>query len=258
MLWFYYHERNIDTKMKSGSSYFHIKEDLEAFKSKYYVEFRDQQNKITGIEENGIKNKCEVLNDYYKKVEDFERKHKIKSQAKFRSTVLEEFCGYLFKDLPEIKQLGLNFFNKSIFAGLKIASNGDMKIQTKDVDFCIGKEFKVVVEKKEVDLIIPLVAIECKTYLDNTMFSEGQFTAQKLKNGTPNVKVYIFTERNEVGLSNLPSQSPIDEVFVIKENETAIDYKVVYDFFKVVRFEIQNAKRENNIKLPGRLLNIKQ
>lgn len=256
MFWFY-HERNIDTKMKSGSSYFHIKDELEAFKSKYYVKFRDQQNEITGIEENDIKNKCEVLNDYYKKVEGFEQKHKIKSQSKFRSTVLEEFCGYLFKDLPEIKQLDLNFFNKSIFAGLKIASNGDMKIQTKDVDFCIGKEFKIVVEKKEVDLVIPLAAIECKTYLDNTMFSEGQFTAQKLKNGTPNVKVYIFTERNEIKLDNLPSQSPIDEVFVIKENNPEIDYKVVYDFFKVVQSEIQNARRENNIKLPGRLLNSK-
>lgn len=256
MFWFY-HERNIDTKMKSGSPYFHIKNELETFKSKYYVKFRDQQNEITGIEENDIRNKCEVLNNYYKKVEDFEQKHKIKSQSKFRSTVLEEFCGYLFKDLPEIKQLYLNFFNKSIFAGLKIASNGDMKIQTKDVDFCIGKEFKIVVEKKEVDLVIPLVAIECKTYLDNTMFSEGQFTAQKLKNGTPNVKVYIFTERNEIKLDNLPSQSPIDEVFVIKENNPEIAYKVVYDFFKVVQSEIQNARRENNIKLPGRLLNSK-
>lgn len=257
MFWFY-HERNIDTKMRRGSSYFHIAKELKEFKTEHYLPFRDKQNKITGIKENDIKNKCEILNNYYKKVEDFEQKHKIRSQSKFRSTVLEEFCGYLFKDLPEIKQLDLNFFNKSIFAGLKIASNGDMKIQTKDVDFCIGKEFKIVVEKKEVDLVIPLAAIECKTYLDNTMFSEGQFTAQKLKNGTPNVKVYIFTERNEIKLDNLPSQSPIDEVFVIKENNPEIDYKVVYDFFKVVQSEIQNARRENNIKLPGRLLNITQ
>ncbi|MBI5875433.1 MAG: hypothetical protein HZB81_06280 [Deltaproteobacteria bacterium] len=35
--------------MKSGSPYFHIKDELEAFKSKYYVKFRGQQNEITGI-----------------------------------------------------------------------------------------------------------------------------------------------------------------------------------------------------------------
>lgn len=257
MFWFY-HERNIDTKMRKGSSYFHIKTELEEFKKKHYEPFKDKQNKISDIKEGDIERKVKILNDYYPMVEDFEQKHKIKSQAKFRSTVLEEFCGYLFKDLPEIKQMDLNFFNKCIFAGLKIDSKGNMKIQTKDVDFCIGKEFKIFIEKKEIGLIIPLVAIECKTYLDNTMFSEGQFTAQKLKNGTPNVKVYIFTERNEVGLNNLPSQSPIDEIFVIRENEPEIDYKTVYDFFRVVQLEIQNAKKENNIKLPGRLLNIKQ
>ena len=76
-----------------------IKRELEDFKTKHYALFKNQQDKIFGIRENDIRKKVNILNDYYPRVESFEQNHKIKSQAKFRSTVLEEFCGYLFKDI---------------------------------------------------------------------------------------------------------------------------------------------------------------
>lgn len=200
----------------------------------------------------------DLLNDYLKEANKLLEKYPITPQSKFRPTILEEFPGYLFKDLQAMEDLELDIFNKNIFAGLKIKSDGHVKIQTKDVDFCIGKKYKIKLNNQTETLIIPLVSIECKTYLDKTMFSEAQFTAQKLKNGTPSVKVYIFTEKNQVGLDKLPSQSPIDEIFVIRQDKNKIQSDVIYDFFLEVSNVLKIASSKEEIELPGRLLNYKK
>ena len=121
--------------------------------------------------------------------------NRIASQSKFRPTILEEFCGFIFKDLPKVKELGLGFYNKKIFAGMGINSAGRPVIKTKDIDFCIGKHFIINFGEFSEDIIIPIVAIECKTYTDKTMLNEAQFATQKLKQGSPNTKVYMFVRR---------------------------------------------------------------
>ena len=224
-----YHNNNIINKIKNN--YKSIGEDIESFRVEYYEKFYNKIVEIKDLSYESIKDKVILLDGYMKRAKSFEAHNKITAQSKFYSTILEEFCGYLFKDLPELNSLGLDFYNKKIFAGMKIDYQGKVIVQSKDVDFCIGKSFQLEIGDSSYIVIIPVVAIECKTYLDNTMFNEAQFSAQKLKNGTPDVKIFILTERNEIGLDKLPSQSPIDEVFVIKQNEESINSDVVYDLF---------------------------
>ncbi len=253
MNWFY-HGSNIETKI--GNDYHNKGEEIRRFRELHYDTFREEMLGIHGIDNESCNRKVKLLNQYYLEVDRCVEDCGITHQSKFRPTVLEEFCGYLFHRLPEVNELGLGFFHKNIFAGIKIDATGRMQIDTKDVDFCIGKGYEILVEENERRLIVPVVAIECKTYIDNTMFSEAQFTAQKLKNGTPDVRVFVLTEKNEVALDKLPSQTPVDEIFVIRRPKPHIDESVVWDFFQEVSRTIKRVAIEDTIRLPGRLLNL--
>ena len=248
------HEHNLDTKMTS-SVYSYRAKDFASFKSGVYLPYQKQQMAITETSQQAIFNKVELLQEYYRKVDDFNRGGWISSQSKFRPTVLEEFCGYLFKDLPEVQTLGLDFFKRGIYAGLRIDQHGNAELETRDVDFCIGKMVKAAFANKTYHIKIPIVAIECKTFLDKTMFSGAQFTAQKFKGGAPRVKYLIITERNEVKLSEIPSETPVDQIYVLRDGaDDPIDRDTVWDFFCEVKAKVERAILEQVIKLPGKLL----
>ena len=136
--------------------------------------------------------------------------------------------------------------------------NGKTYVKTKDVDCCIGKELKVDFGGHKQTFIMPIVAIECKTYTDKTMFSEAQFTAQTLKKGSPNVRVFILSETNQVALSEIPSQTPIDQFFALRggkgDEKKPIDLNVLWDFFEEIRRAIRRTTEITERKLPGKLI----
>ncbi|MDD3840857.1 MAG: Bpu10I family restriction endonuclease [Clostridia bacterium] len=252
----HYHGHNILTKIKSN--YGGNKQAFQHFYQNRYKKFRASLISIKGADLNDVKQKVDILNDYYLSVETFERKYNVSSQSKFRSTLLEEFNGYLFQNIPEIDKLQLDFFNKGIYAGMKIDASGKISIITKDVDFCIGKKFNIKIDDIQLDLIIPIVAIEVKTYLDATMFNEVQFSMQIIKNATPNVKNYVLMERNEVKSDKIISSradSPLDEMFVLKGNiDQPIDYNTVYEYYQEI-YKALTSNLNTKIKMPGRLFN---
>jgi hypothetical protein len=137
-----------------------------------------------------------------------------------------------------------------------ISEGGIPRVITKDVDFCIAKEITADFEGNKYLVRIPIIAIEAKTYIDKTMFNEAQFTASILKQGTPNVKVYVFAIRNEIGLDQIPSTSPLDEVFIVS-GDGKIDEDTVYDFYREIAEAISRIKEEALITLPGRLFKLK-
>jgi len=258
-----YHEHNLKAKITSPK-YKRYLELFEKFIKEVYEPFKQKQMAIKGIKKGDIKKKLKLLEKYYKEVDKFIRqfpeaqRSNLSSRAKLRPTILEEFCCYLFKDLPEMEKLGLSFFNKKVFAGLGIDEKGNTYIKTKDVDCCIGKELKVDFSGHKQTFIVPIVAIECKTYTDKTMFSEAQFTAQTLKKGSPNVRVFILSETNQVALDEIPSQTPIDQFFAIRGGKGAenkpIDLDVLWDFFEEVRSVIRRTTEITERKLPGKLI----
>ena len=248
---YFYHGTNLDGKIRSD--YKMLGDEFLEFKSQFYAPYQQNQMSITGIEQSQILEKARLLLEYYKQIDDFIEKQsenydiKITSQSKFRPTVLEEFCGYLFKDIPEINQLGLDFFNKNVFAGVVLDRLGNAKLKTKDIDFCIGKRFDVTIGDQSHEIIIPVIAVECKTYIDKTMFSESQFTAQKMKQGSPNVRVYCIAERNEIDVNELPTkgQTPLDQIFIIRGKPTnPIDSGAIFSFFNEVKTTLERLSRE--------------
>jgi hypothetical protein len=246
---FFYHESNIDGKCRDrkGNKYRRIFQECINFKRDFYTPYKESQKAINGISREDIDRKVALLNGYYPYVDDFLAEHHITSQAKFRPTVLEEFCGFLLKDIPEIQRLNLDFFNKGVFAGIVLDREGNARIKTKNIDFCIGKKFDVNIGEDQYPIIIPVIAIECKTYIDKTMLSEAQFTAQKMKQGSPNVKVYCVSERNEVDVNEIPTKgrTPLDQIFIIRGITTnPVNNTAVFEFFNEVKNTLEKLSRE--------------
>ena len=134
---------------------------------------------------------------------------------------------------------------KSFKANLKLINNA--KIKTKDIDFCIGKKFDVNIGEDHHPIIIPVIAIECKTYIDKTMLSEAQFTAQKMKQGSPNVKVYCVSERNEIDVDEVPTKgrTPLDQIFIIRGKTTnLVSNDAVFEFFNEIKIALEKLSRE--------------
>lgn len=244
------HLRNFENKI--SSDYKDRGTDFETFKQQHYDPYFTNQNAIVETTEAAIEKRVQTLDIYYTQVNRFNSREWITAQSKFRPTILEEFCGFLFKDSKEIRRLGLGLFSSEVFAGIKIDENGKVKTQTKYVDFCIGKRVNATFEGVPCKFIIPVIAIECKTYLDNTMFSEAQFTAQKLKQGAPNVRTYIIAETNEVKIEQIPSQSPITQVFIArKDKNSLLDPKVFIKLYSEVSDVLKGLAEVKTIEFPG-------
>lgn len=250
---FFVHEDNLEAKIKGN--YKKRRSDFQNFKSQSYIPYKTAQLQLKGIAREAIFKRVTLLEAYFRKADAFNKGNWISFQSKFRPTILEEFCGYLFKDLPQVSSLGLTFFKKGVYAGLNIDKDGKVRIKTKDIDFCIGKVVQAEFAESRYEIKIPIVGVECKTYIDNTMFSEAQFTAQKLKGGAPEIKVFVIAETNAIDVNQLPSQSPVDQIYILREKVSSpIEPTVVWELFNEVKQAIEMVSLERIIKLPGKLL----
>jgi len=247
------HQHNLETKITTD--YKKRGQDFAEFKTNVYLPYQEKQLRITEITRQAIFDKVQLLEEYYWDIDEFNSDRWITPQSKFRPTVLEEFCGYLFKDLPRVQSLGLGFLKRGIYAGMRIAQAGNAQLETRDIDFCIGKVIKATFADKPCDIRIPVVAIECKTYLDKTMLSGAQFTAQKIKGGTPRVAFFVIAERNEGNLDEIPSETSIDQICIMRDGENdPIDLQTVWDFFCEVKGVLERTSKAKIVSLPGKLL----
>jgi len=252
---YFYHKRNLQGKI--DNNYKNKGHIINRFMNLYYIPYSQRQLSINGIDKRSIFRRVALLNIYYHRIDSFlDGNAWITTQSKMRSTILEEFCGYLFKDLPIITKMGLGFFNKKVYSGIAINQKGGIFPKTKDVDFCIGKAIGADFGGKRFNIIVPLIAIECKTWLDKTMFSEAQYTAQKLKQGAPNVKVYILSGYSGIDKDEVPSkgQTPIDQVFLIGDTRTNVNKNAIYGFFSEVSYDLKKATKQIEINNIGKLL----
>ena len=254
------HENNLRNKIKNNYKF--KGKEIEKLFEEDYLPMRDQIDKIIFSETdiNQFKKATEIFNDYYNKLNVFSARYGIMSQSKFASTFLEEISSYLFKDLPDIKSNALGVYNKHIYAGLKISSKHQVDIIKKDVDFCIGKKVVVNIENQTaIELIIPVVAVEVKTYLDATMFGEVKSSSKAIKSASPNSRTYVL-----MGYKNLADEhiiaarqdSVLNEIFVLRANENApMDAETIYEYWSEVNSAISGLATESRILVPGKLIN---
>ena len=144
-------------------------------------------------------------------------------------TIMEEFFYLLFNKLMQIHGIcesnlfvgkGNSYVSLSFTPGsfAEIFSRPGAYIHTKDQDFMLGASVKVTVEagtKKETEeTVIPVIAIECKTYLERNMLDSCAATARRLKNAMPYC-VYIVAAEYMKMEGAAPELTDIDEVYIM-------------------------------------------
>lgn len=254
------HENNFKSKIKKN--YKGLGKKINNFYQNVYLKTKNDLMSIdfSNSDTETFKIATKIINDYYKKLNKFTDSNKITSQSKFRSTFLEEISSYLFSDNEYIKNNTLGIYNKGIYAGLMIGNNLKVNIMKKDVDFCIGKRVKITIEENEFEIILPIVAVEVKTYLDATMLGEVQYSSKLIKAATPNAKTYVLMETNQVGDDKLVlarCDNALNEMFVLRKEEgKLIDYRILEDYYNEITSVIKDTAIERKVITPGRLINL--
>ena len=269
----YMHENNYKNKIKinyPNSRKIGIGKEIEQFYMQVYKKYRNEIEQLDFQTEDiaVFKKATELMDEYLIKVEEFSDRMGISSQSKFRSTFIEEISTYLFKDIELVQKGIFGIYNKKIFAGMKINNKMHIDVIPKDVDFCIGKEvlIKIDDDTQKIKVIIPIVCVEAKTYLDATMFGEVQYSSQQIKNASPNAKTYVLMEYNDVAKEKIISaryDNNLNEMFVLrggtrKENisKNPMNPEVLLDYYKEIKKAIESTKFEDTVITPGRLLKV--
>lgn len=255
----YVHENNILNKINTNYKGLGL-----VIRNFYYNEYLPMRQTVLALQfdETHINNfdtATNIFSEYYNKLVNFRIANNINSQSKWDSTFLEEISSYLFKDIPEIASGEYGIFNKKIYAGLKINTDKHIEMITKDVDFCIGKKTKMSISgQANVDLLIPIVAVEVKTYLDATMFGEVKSSSKSIRSASPNSKTYVLMGYKNIANEHLIAarqDSTLTEIFVLQANENApFDKNTIYEYWKEINDAVTNLSDDENINVPGKVL----
>ena len=259
------HESNLLNKIENN--YKDKGSEIKEFYNEIYLPYKQKLLDLNySLKDMNTFNKASSLIDnYIMEIENFSTKANISSQSKFRSTFIEEISTYLFKSLKIIESGKLGIYNKNVFSGLKINNKMELSTIYKDVDFCIGKKIHLNIDSTQnLDMIIPIICVEVKTYLDATMFNEVQFSSKQIKNASPNAQTYVLMEFNDVAPEKIISaraDNNLTEMFTLrggsrKENiiMNPISAKVLLDYYCEIEKNIKNIEKIESVEVPGRLL----
>lgn len=188
------------------------------------------------------------------------------SRSNLHSTVLEEFIYYLFKDLVsdfgESALIGKSHAFKDIFFVApnysQLLQSPHGKIEKKDHDFVIGVTVKASLETtqpgiteteanltqqtSESEIVsvpeihffdIPVIAIECKTYLDKTMLEGSSRAAEELKARNPNGLYIVVMEWIKLSEDVNLRKYKVDQIYVFrKQKNTDREYRYAEEYIK--------------------------
>ncbi|MDB5052313.1 MAG: Bpu10I restriction endonuclease beta subunit [Bacilli bacterium] len=199
----------------------------------HYCEFRRAIEGLNILSIENIRDLVNEVNDYRSKVINIFESRPNSGQEGFRSTILEEFFYHLFKDLvsrhiditspnmvigKENSYVSLSFTPRS-FSGLFIEPHPS--IHTKDQDFVLGcsANLKITPFGSEegtasTKIIIPVLAIECKTYIERNMLDSCAGTARRIKAAMPYCLYLVASEFLKMEDAS-PELTDIDEVYIL-------------------------------------------
>lgn len=225
------HASNLLHKVEKNDKKKEYKQALKEIIPKYlsYLHFC-RKNKFPSQ----IKQIVERLNFYY----DFvDHNSPYSPQAKVQSSILEEFLYLLFEE----KVRKINEKNSSIYSGSANAYSNlyfipdpqkdndeyEIGVQKKQQDYAIYRKFgldqvfskQAALKIKDSGLNVPIVAIECKTYIDKTMLDAAIALAEKLKSGNPQSLFLVVAEEYDISEQVDPSYSRIDQIYILRKNK---------------------------------------
>ncbi len=270
------HGSNILTKIKNTKFSKNDKEDELNFILSQYKEWFEKNEQLIGYTNEIIEKRVKWLNDYKAVIKNID----YTAQSKFHSSVLEEFLYYLFRDLLQDIINSGNVDNKKVqkisIGGIRAYSNlyfapkdilnfmqtSNMKINVKDQDFSIYRKVIIRADDEQKTINVPIVSIECKTYIDKTMLEGSIATADKIKNGNPYCLFLVVTETYDVSYEVDPAYSRIDQIYVLRKSKrrsndnNSIDYYVIKDLFDFVKTHLLRdwSNIEKKLKQEGKIL----
>lgn len=229
-----------------------------------YDTYREEINNITNTTSADIIRMVSALNNYRSiAIPEFDKLNNAGQKA-LGYTIMEEFLYLLFaKKLSQMELECENLFvgkgNSYVSLSFtpssfnKIFDEPNAYIHTKDQDFVLGATVDIKISANGNDdvksTVIPVVAIECKTYLERNMLDACAATAGRLKNAMPYC-IYIVASEYMKMTDASPELTDIDEVYILckaKNSERErrkrsgepplnIDAELVVDLFeRVVR-----------------------
>ena len=254
------HGQLLKSKSTSG-------EDLK-YAYEAYLRYRRTTSGLKVRDEESVRKLVEAYNTYRKEVVYLFEKRKNSGQEGLRSSMLEELFADLFGDLVadilttslERVVLGkansyvsLTFTPQSFTA---LFSSPGPSIHTKDQDFVLGCLTQISVapvgasddERQSENTVIPVLAIECKTYLERNMLDSCAGTARRIKEANPYCLYIVAADYIKMDEA-YPELTHIDEVFILckatnsarlenraKEIEPhPIDAELIVDLFQMVK-----------------------
>ncbi len=244
------HGKNILAKLKRRESLSEEQKKWLVCIAENYIEWKKENEELKEYDDDTITKRVEYLNEYKKIIKNAP----FSAQSKFQSTVLEEFMYYLFRDYVEEKNK--NSKNKLVLGGIRAYTNlyfspknlddflkkPNMRINEKDQDFAIYRKIHLSADTENRDINVPVVAIECKTYIDKTMLEGAIATAEKIKNGNPHCLFSVVSEWYEVDTNVDPAYSRIDQIYILRKERrrkhgesNPISADVVIKLFKDVK-----------------------
>jgi hypothetical protein len=270
------HGRNISAKIRNLSSLSSSQKTELQNVIKEYKEWHKNNEELKDFSDNAIKKRVAWLNDYKRDIEPVS----FSAQSKFHSTVIEEFLYYLFKDLLEALNEDVEQEDEKIkpilLGGIRAYSNlyfapenfkafvrrPNMQVNVKDQDFAIYRAITIRADGEKKIINVPVVSIECKTYIDKTMLEGSIATAEKIKNGNPYSLFLVVTEWYDVSYDVDPAYSRIDQIFVLRKQKrrsnhnNPIFFEVVKDLFNFVKGHLERdwSNIEQKLTREGKIL----
>ncbi len=216
-----------------------------------YAKYLKKMLALKTYQQESVFKKVNYLNAYYNFMHGNNLDKVFSSQGKFRPTILEEFLFLLFLDyVTEIKnkedkegvlESGAVKAYSNIYVKAKnftdFIKTPMIGINEKDQDYAIYRTFDIAINNSNpMQIRIPAIAIEAKTYIDKTMLDSIIATAEKIKSGNPHTRFIAVAERYDVSFAVDPAYSRIDQIYVLRKsmrkNEWMdIDKDVVWRLF---------------------------
>ena len=198
-----------------------------------YARYLKKMLEVSSYDKESIAKKVRYLNRYYNFMHENELDRTFSAQGKFRPTILEEFLFLLFKDYVEqikkredscgvlgsgaVKAYSNIYFKAKNFKDF--IKSPEICVNEKDQDYAIYRIFDISVNNANtMQIRIPAIAIEAKTYIDKTMLDSIIATAEKIKSGNPHTRFIVVAERYDVSFAVDPAYSRIDQIYVLRKS----------------------------------------
>lgn len=238
-----------------------------------YAKYLRKMLELTSYDKESIFKKVELLNMYYNFMHNKELDKVFSAQGKFCQNILKEFLFLIFKDYVEtvknreddndvlnsgaVKAYSNLYFKAKNFTDF--IKSPEIGINEKDQDYAIYRTFNITINNaKPMQIRIPAIAIEAKTYIDKTMLDSIIATAEKIKSGNPHTRFIAVAERYDVSFTVDPAYSRIDQIYVLRKSTRKtewfdIDKEVVWRMFNetLLHFESPWSDIETRIKQDG-------